>query len=665
MKNYLLLSVAASLATAAMAQVSVGTDLSWNRPARVEQATPEHDPRTMKKSDKRNRKSLPKDPIYNYQHLFSEDFSKLTAGSEDAPAPGYIEDENEKLPDSYFNSPGWYGSRIQSAGGNVYIDSYNGSEWADEGMIEAVGGLWTPEIEVNSNGVIDVTVSMRLKSLVEENHLNIIPAAKYMHGSLGFLEIDEIYGTDWQDLEYTFMLPEEYFDDMGDGEQMLAPLNTVCFRITGALGPIMIDEMEMSYKTPKVTPPANLHHTDFKTDGFTLRWDAVEGAEKYLLTLEALAINEDFDYDITPILEEYELTENQYHYSGDTAGSFRAVVKAVKNNIESPLSDYITIFDVVAPEMTGVSEVSETEYTATWTSVEGASAYEAYVQKEFSTPSDMEYEIARLDFSSMTAPEDEDDYDTDDVVWLDEYAVGWMVQSYPEPADGGLLLDNFAMMYGNPACRFMSSSYDLSNNDGIVNVSLTASSESSGDVVVAMAYLDETGSYATADAKVVTLSPELKKYDFQLEGGSSDSLIGIQFVSPVEYLVADITLSQSLKKGDSMWLPEAFDYTEETSSTFTYPTEEFSRVKVSVRSYKYEYIEFYGMQMVVNSAASSYSAPIVFDNHNSGVDSVSDSTAAELTELWDLQGRRLKNAPNPGIYVGRRADGTSIKVLVK
>lgn len=664
MKHYLLFSVAASLATVSFAQVSLTPDINWNHPARIDKSVSTTRQMKAKKSDMRTRKALSKDPIYNYLHLFSEDFSKMTAGSEEAPAPGYLEDENEKIDDSYFNSPGWYGSRIQSAGGKVYIDSYNGSEWADEGMIEAVGGLWTPEIEVNTNGVIDVTISLRLKSMVEENHLNIIPAAKYMHGSLGFLEIDEIYGTDWQDLEYTFLLPEDYYDNV-DGEGVLAPLTTVCFRITGALGPIMIDEMEMSYKTPKVTPPTNLRHTDFATDGFTLRWDAVDGADKYLLSLDALAINEDFDYDVTSILEEYELTDNQYHYSGDTSGSFRAVVKAVKDGIESPLSDYVNIFDVVAPKMTGVSEVNESEFSASWTPVEGASAYEAFVQKEFSAPNDMEFEIARLDFSSITAQEDEEDYDSEETVWLDDYAVGWMVQSYPEPADGGLLLDNFGMMYGNPPCRFMSSSYDLSNNGGTVNLSVTASSESNGEMVVAMAYLDETGSYATADAQVVTLSPELEKYDFQLTGGSADSLIGIQFVSPVEYLVADIALSQPLKKGDSMWLPDTFDYTEETESNFNYPSEDFSRVKVSVRSYKYEYIDFFGMQFIINSAASNYSDPIIFDNHSSGVNVVSDPATVELTDLYDMQGRRIKNAPFPGIYVGRRSDGTFVKILVK
>ena len=646
------LFVTAGLAAVTLANAQL-TEIDWSRPAHITRA-----------AEVSPKKALPKkivggDELYDYRVLMTEDFSKMTEGSVGAPGSEYLDAEDHSIPDKYFSTPGWAGYRVKQAGGAVYIETRDESE--DEEMHFPQGELMTSEIEINTNGVHDVTICARVKSEVPDNELLVIPLAHAYSGAFGIMTGEEIT-EEWSDVEITVELPEAFSDWNDEGEQVLVPITTCVFKLGGSVGPIYIDEISLVDKAPKVAIPQNLGYKNFSDDGFTAVWDAVEGADKYILNVNTLKLV-DGEYVPTPFIEQKEVTGTSYDIAVPTQGALSFTVEAVKGDLRSPVSDVFKVFDVMPPVMKEAENITESDFTARWDAAKGAAGYEVWAYKGFKADADVDgYVLAKLDFSGMTEPGE--DFEGDEVMWLDEYAPGWSACCYPEPVAGGLKMDNSAAMYGQQS-RFQSCEYDLSNAGGKVNVSITACSEAGMTILAALGGADETGTFETLDYKEITLTPEMKTYTVTLEGGVAQSLVGIYMVDYNDMIVADITVTQDLKAGESIYTPYAYDYVEgETSVDLQFPEGEFTNVKCAARSFKYEYMEFFGMQFVMDQAVSAFSAPI-FVEKSSGVHEIGVDNPDTEAVYYDLQGRKCP-ADNlvPGIYI-RKADGKAEKILVK
>lgn len=80
-----------------------------------------------------------------YTTVLEEDFSLMTAGSENDPDPTVINDEYFMIPSRYTHTPGWAGRGVMQAGGAVclgyWIDSWTGAKYT--GQIE------TPELDLH------------------------------------------------------------------------------------------------------------------------------------------------------------------------------------------------------------------------------------------------------------------------------------------------------------------------------------------------------------------------------------------------------------------------------------------------------------------------------------------------------------------------------------
>lgn len=656
MNKSITLFVAAGLAMALPVAASQ-IYLDWNTPVK----TSGIEKVSKNKAASKYHKAPAADDMYDYEILMTEDFSKMTEGSVGAPAAEYIDAEDHSIPDKYFSTPGWSGFRVKQAGGAAYVQTINESE--EEGMYNPVGEIMTSEIEVNTNGVTTVTVCARVKSEVPDNQLIIIPLAHSYSGALGIMNADDI-SEEWTDMEFEIDLPESYTSYNEETEEYDNNMLTTCvFKLSGSTGAIYLDEVSLVKKTPKVGIPQNLGYTGFTADGFTAVWDAVEGADKYIVN--ASYVETTMEKEIrTPIFTAKEVNGTSLDIVASTEGTIAFDVQAVKGDMLSPVSEELRVFDVVAPVMEPASGITATRFTAAWKPVKGASAYEVWAHKGFTADKDVKgYELAHLDFTGMT--DQGEDYEAEENLWLDDYATGWMARYYATPADGGLLMDNSAAMYGMQSC-FMSCEYDLSNADGKVNVSITAKSDAGMTILVAMGAPNAFGGYDTADTEEIVLSNEMKTYTATLEGGKEGCLIGIYMGDYNDMLVADIAVTQDLKAGETIYTPYAFEATEtETSAAMLFPEGEFGRVKCAARAYKYEYMEAFGMMFVINSAVSAFSEPVYVEPQGStGILEIGGNTNAKAI-YYNLQGIKCDSRNLlPGMYI-RRSGTTTEKVLVR
>ena len=194
--------------------------------------------------------------------LFEEDFSKFTAGSEEAPAACITDNGNYRISDELTAQPGWTGNGIYPAGGCIVLQP-----WQIDDQTTRGGNLTTPPALLNGTA----TLTFRAKKF------GTAPA------SIWVAVCDDYYGpgedqedfplTDqWQ--TYTFVATnaeldiESYIQIMADE------------------GSAVLDDVKVMFcqdriQKPSAAPAINLSPTSFKAS-----WSEVNGAEGYLLTVQ-------------------------------------------------------------------------------------------------------------------------------------------------------------------------------------------------------------------------------------------------------------------------------------------------------------------------------------------------------------------------------------------
>lgn len=212
--------------------------------------------------------------------IFSEDFSKFTAGSEDAPDATRLDDPTTaEIDDAYFNTPGWVGLEVYQAGGCAFIDF--SSEYDDTGM------LITPLVNTSGN----ITIKCRVKSVSAEGDLicyNII------NENSDALDLDYTYipGKEWVDIEF----PSSYGEENS---------YVILFAMYDA---IFIDDIEII--NHYIPAPTVLPETNVTNSGFTANWSPIDGVDDYYFYLYAThtaQIEETYsfvDYDFSDIVSD-------------------------------------------------------------------------------------------------------------------------------------------------------------------------------------------------------------------------------------------------------------------------------------------------------------------------------------------------------------------------
>ncbi len=212
--------------------------------------------------------------------LLTEDFSKMSAGSESTPDGTYIADKRTgAIPSNYTSIPGWSGAAVYQAGGSCAILKGKFSDGMG-GISEETGFLRTPQGAYAG----ELTLTLRARLLKSDKSSDKMDIA--LLDDNGRLESTSIDVTpEWH--TYTVKLSKGKFSGC---LIQLAMLNEE----------VLVDDITVTSVQTSIPAPQATAATAYTTDGFTANWQAAEQAESYLLTVyekkvaEAIVI-EDFD----------------------------------------------------------------------------------------------------------------------------------------------------------------------------------------------------------------------------------------------------------------------------------------------------------------------------------------------------------------------------------
>ena len=545
--------------------------------------------------------------------LLSEDFSKFTAGTEDAPDATAINDATTgDIPSSYTNTPGWAGVGIKQAGGTAFIDLYQYSDGEDTGFLS------TPLMDLSVNGGA-TTVSFRARLLDSSTSsatlsvLNLTDGEQYANTSSQVALTSE-----WQKFKLSFSKGTadgfyQFYTDAGKWQ-----LDDVVITPEGLAAP---------------NPTGATNYTDGGTS-FTANWEAVEGATSYLLSVahpdaEGYAV-----YDF----QDKEVTGTSFDVTGLPADQTYYYKVAAKNaEGQSAASSFVLVRPVIAaPKLKAPTNITEAGYTANWEAVADASGYVAYNLIQYKAPKAGAYSLLDTDFSGITegsldSPVDNQENFLDAVIDRSDWQVASTVF-----ANGYLGLDNsFYSMYPsyfNPG-TVLSPVFDLSLDKGKVTVTFTAFSDGKGtspaiDFLLASAD-PATGELTpiTSSVQSIAITDKAAEYTVTLEGGTASSLIYMSAnsnYSSVIYL-DKLKVSQNFQAGEVQNVPVQALMTEGATAT----SADFKFGKI-VEGEKYGYkVQGYGVDRAENTYAGAYSEIQLVEAPQSGVEKAYAADAAK------------------------------------
>lgn len=202
----------------------------------------------------------------DWETLINEDFSLMTAGTEDVPDGTMMPGESfGLLPDELFHTPDWYGIGVYQAGGNVALN-YPG-----------FGGVLNSPM-MNMEG--SIRIKMRVKSIDRTRPFFVqLAAGGYDFpfdptgtGQMNMYQFTPEEG--WQDIELNIINPYT-------GDDCFVQINAGTYNNGG----LVIDYITVERDKDYIATPTDLSATAFKEDGFTASWGKPYGAESYLVTL--------------------------------------------------------------------------------------------------------------------------------------------------------------------------------------------------------------------------------------------------------------------------------------------------------------------------------------------------------------------------------------------
>lgn len=517
--------------------------------------------------------------------VMQEDFSKFSTGEVGNPDKNTnINYKDSQYPvwinvaEEYTSVPGWGAYGAYPAGGSVCIDAL--SEYAH---------INTPMLTLGGNEGIAV---LKFKARADEGStatdiaveaaetFNMSPTWDILEG----YSIDEITD-EWTTYEFIFTHCGDYtiFN--------IAPNSNCRF---------YIDDLEVYQIKPNLTIPKNVTHTDFTGDSFTAKWDAVEGAESYLVNLSKVEIVTGLYYDYpeyTLLQADVPATANELSLTGlDINTTYLFTVRAVQGDKVSMASDSYCVFDLLAPTLNPVEAGTEPvgSYLASWTEVPTAERYMYWAYDKRVAAESGTFTVTDENFSNITLPNgDEPSYTLDNHefdVYGDGFLKGlsqggWKGYNYMPYADGVVCVDAYHYLYNHENACIISPELDLSKNGGEFTVNLKLMGEYAsfwdsdnvqhdGVVQCAVAlfnYNEETGEF---EQEALIYPGEVQDDSFQeftarFSDGTSRSKVGIFGVRyPGNLWISSVKIEQDYQAGESLLEPYyVADYVEGTSVT--------------------------------------------------------------------------------------------------
>lgn len=519
-------------------------------------------------------------PYGEVVEIMYEDFSKMSTGSMEEP-DRYTE-INYQHPDGiywwnvmpeYTTLPNWGSHYAYPAGGCLFLDADN-----DEGA-----QLNTPLIDVSGHDRI-ATIQFRARTLTgTATGLTVEAAETYNMSPTGWdympaVEIPEIT-SEWRTYEVMFK---------GTGASTMFNI------VQHPTSQIYIDDIRVYQIDQYVDTPVTLAHSNYTGSSFNANWEAVDGAEYYLLNVYSL----DENGRAKDLLTDQRADGTSFTVEGITSGeTYYYTVRSVKGDHMSIETLPVEVFDLEAPVLNKPGEIVDDKYTATWNEVPSAERYNYWAYNVRTTDADGEFVVTDENFDGVTDADgnltgltiDNPSYNSYGELYIKEFSqAGWKGTNCM-PYTDYYCVDGWQYMNGQGDAGLISPELDLSKDNGKVNLSIKLCGEiadlyeedgtpipTQTRCAVALFNYDEAKGDYVQDELVYPegVSTEWKTFDVTLTKGTKRSTIGIYAVSaPGNLYMDDLKITQNYKKGESLMEPFFFArWHEGTSVEVTVPS---------------------------------------------------------------------------------------------
>lgn len=486
--------------------------------------------------------------------LVSEDFAKFTAGSEDDPDGTELSDWNDGTIDAkYTQQPGWRGGFVYQAGGCAYLDV---------DTEEGTGWLITPTLNLSNYGG-SFTIKFRARvassksSTTDEIYVQNCLLGEYSNSVTSSQTIEGT--TKWK--EYTLT-----FTDGNSKDDI---------QITAKSYPIFIDDITITQiDNGKPGAPLAQAATNVSDTQFTANWQAVEGAEGYLLSVYTLK-NATEQY----LFKDKEVSGTSYDVTGIEANiDYYYTVCSKRNGETSSTSNTITVIrKLKTPVTLPATNVASYGFTANWQSVPQATAYAVYTILTHTAQADNEpFNLFKSDFSAVKVGTIDSPWDYSRLggirVFLDDLAprCDWIAFA-PMAAQGMFGISNMFLDYNVPGTIY-SPILDLGHNGGKSTLRFNVLGRNVTKLRICVLKDRADGKADELFKTECPVTTDLAEQVITLEKGEKDTYIEISIAEGTGYvLFDDLQLSQNLNKGESTELKYKYDETSDTSRRIDTP----------------------------------------------------------------------------------------------
>ena len=490
--------------------------------------------------------------------LVSEDFAKFTAGSEDDPDGTELSDWNDGSIDAkYTQQAGWRGGFVYQAGGCAYLDV---------DTEEGTGWLITPTLNLSNYGG---TFTIKFRARVASSKSSATDDIYVQNCALGeysntVTSTETVTGTTkWQ--EYTVT-----FTDGNSRDDV---------QITAKSYPIFIDDVTITQvDNGKPGAPLAQAATNVSDNGFTANWEAVQGADSYLLNVYSISGSE-----AQYIVKDMELTATSYDVTGTQADvDYYYSVCSKRNGETSNASNVITVIhQLKTPVTLDATSVANYGFVANWQAVPQATGYAVYTTLTHKAQSDNEsFDLFKSDFSAVQVGTIDSPWDYSRLggitVYLDDLAprCDWMAFA-PMAANGMFGISNMFLDYNVPGTMY-SPALDLSHDGGKATLTFKVLGRNATKMRICV--LKDAGESGKAYELFATECPvtnELTEHSIALENGVNGSYIEITITEGTGYILFDdLQLSQKLKAGESSSV--VYNYNETGNTNLRVDTPDYS-----------------------------------------------------------------------------------------
>lgn len=486
--------------------------------------------------------------------LVSEDFAKFTAGSEDDPDGTELSDWNDGTIDAkYTQQPGWRGGFVYQAGGCAYLDV---------DTEEGTGWLITPTLNLSNYGG-SFTIKFRARvassksSTTDEIYVQNCLLGEYSNSVTSSQTIEGT--TKWK--EYTLT-----FTDGNSKDDI---------QITAKSYPIFIDDITITQiDNGKPGAPLAQAATNVNDTQFTANWQAVEGAEGYLLSVYTLK-NATEQY----LFKDKEVSGTSYDVTGIEANiDYYYTVCSKRNGETSSTSNTITVIrKLKTPVTLPATNVASYGFTANWQSVPQATAYAVYTILTHTAQADNEpFNLFKSDFSAVKVGTIDSPWDYSRLggirVFLDDLAprCDWIAFA-PMAAQGMFGISNMFLDYNVPGTIY-SPILDLSHDGGKSTLRFNVLGRNVTKLRICVLKDKADGKADELFKTECPVTTDLAEQVITLEKGEKDTYVEISIAEGTGYvLFDDLQLSQNLNKGESTELKYKYDETSDTSRRIDTP----------------------------------------------------------------------------------------------